>query len=281
MIERQLTQDHLTAYAGHLLSEERSGGTIEKYVRDAGAFARWLAGEPVTRERAAAWREHLASSGYAPVTVNSMVAAVNQFFAFLGWEDCKVKALKIQRKLFRDDRKELTREKYQRLLDSAHELGRERLALLLETICATGIRVSEVKYITVEAAQVGRAEISLKGKLRTILLPGKLCRKLKKYARQQKNASGEIFLTRSGKSLSRRQIWAEMKRLCKVAGVAPSKVFPHNLRHLFARTFYKVCRDVVKLADVLGHSSIETTRIYLISTGVEHMKILSRMRLIQ
>jgi len=166
-------------------------------------------------------------------------------------------------------------------LDSAHELGRERLALLLETICATGIRVSEVKYITVEAAQVGRAEISLKGKLRTILLPGKLCRKLKKYARQQKNASGEIFLTRSGKSLSRRQIWAEMKRLCKVAGVAPSKVFPHNLRHLFARTFYKVCRDVVKLADVLGHSSIETTRIYLISTGVEHMKILSRMRLIQ
>lgn len=153
--------------------------------------------------------------------------------------------------------------------------------MLLETICATGIRVSEVKYITVEAAQVGRAEISLKGKLRTILLPGKLCRKLKKYARQQKNASGEIFLTRSGKSLSRRQIWAEMKRLCKVAGVAPSKVFPHNLRHLFARTFYKVCRDVVKLADVLGHSSIETTRIYLISTGVEHMKILSRMRLIQ
>ena len=192
-----------------------------------------------------------------------------------------MKALKIQRKLFRDDRKELTREEYQRLLDSAHELGRERLALLLETICATGIRVSEVKYITVEAAQVGRAEISLKGKLRTILLPGKLCRKLKKYARQQKNASGEIFLTRSGKSLSRRQIWAEMKRLCKVAGVAPSKVFPHNLRHLFARTFYKVCRDVVKLADVLGHSSIETTRIYLISTGVEHMKILSRMRLIQ
>ena len=206
---------------------------------------------------------------------------MNQFFTFLGWEDCRVKALKIQRKLFRDDRRELTREEYERLLDAARGLDRERLALLLETICATGIRVSEVKYITVEAARAGRAEVSLKGKLRTILLPGKLCRKLKKYARAQKIASGEIFLTRSGRSLSRRQIWAEMKRLCKAAGVAPSKVFPHNLRHLFARTFYKVCRDVVKLADVLGHSSIETTRIYLISTGAEHMKILSRMHLIQ
>ena len=192
-----------------------------------------------------------------------------------------MKSLKIQRKLFRDDRRELTREEYQRLLDAARGLGRERLALLLETICATGIRVSEVKYITVEAARAGRAEVSLKGKLRTILLPGKLCRKLKKYARAQKIASGEIFRTRSGKSLSRRQIWAEMKRLCKSAGVAPSKVFPHNLRHLFARTFYKVCRDVVKLADVLGHSSVETTRIYLISTGAEHAGILRKMRLIQ
>ena len=155
------------------------------------------------------------------------------------------------------------------------------LSLLLEAIAGTGIRVSEVKYLTVEAARQGVAEIALKGKIRTILLPGKLCRKLLQYARKQKTASGEIFLTRSGRSLSRRQIWAEMKRLCKAAGVAPSKVFPHNLRHLFARTFYKVCRDVVKLADVLGHSSIETTRIYLISTGAEHMKILSRMHLIQ
>ena len=281
MIERQLTQDHLTAYAGHLLSEERSGGTIEKYVRDAGAFARWLAGEPVTRERAAAWREHLASSGYAPVTINSMLAAVNGLFRFLGWEECRVKFLKVQRRLFRDQSRELTRPEYDRLLEAAHADGQERLALLMEAICSTGIRVSEVKYITVEAARTGRAEISLKGKLRTILLPGKLCRKLKKYAKAQKIASGEIFLTRSGRSLSRRQIWAEMKRLCKKAGVAPSKVFPHNLRHLFARTFYRICRDVVKLADVLGHSSIETTRIYLISTGAEHAGILNRMRLIQ
>ena len=281
MEDRMITREALGKFTLMLRERERSPGTIEKYLRDIRAFAAWLGGAEVTRERAAAWRDSLLERGYAPVTVNSMVAAVNQFFAFLGWEDCKVKALKIQRKLFRDDRKELTREEYQRLLDSAHELGRERLALLLETICATGIRVSEVKYITVEAAQAGRAEISLKGKLRTILLPGKLCRKLKKYARQQRTASGEIFLTRSGKSLSRRQIWAEMKRLCKAAGVAPSKVFPHNLRHLFARTFYRVCRDVVKLADVLGHSSVETTRIYLISTGAEHIQILRKMRLVQ
>ena len=281
MEDRMITREALGKFTLMLRERERSPGTIEKYLRDIRAFAAWLGGAEVTRERAAAWRDSLLERGYDPVTVNSMVAAVNQFFTFLGWEDCKVKALKIQRKLFRDDRKELTREEYQRLLDSAHDLGRERLALLLETICATGIRVSEVKYITVEAAHAGRAEISLKGKLRVILLPGKLCRKLKKYARAQKIASGEIFLTRSGRSLSRRQIWAEMKRLCKAAGVAPSKVFPHNLRHLFARTFYKVCRDVVKLADVLGHSSIETTRIYLISTGAEHMKILSRMHLIQ
>ena len=281
MERKTVTKEEIRQFSDALAEEERSAGTIEKYVRDVRRFAVWLDGEEVSRERTAAWRDGLLERGYAPVTINSMVAAVNQFFTFLGWEDCKVKALKIQRKLFRDDRRELTREEYQRLLDAAHGLGRERLALLLETICATGIRVSEVKYITVEAAHAGRAEISLKGKLRTILLPGKLCRKLKKYARQQKTASGEIFLTRSGKSLSRRQIWAEMKRLCKAAGVAPSKVFPHNLRHLFARTFYRVCRDVVKLADVLGHSSIETTRIYLISTGSEHANILRKMHLVE
>ena len=281
MEQKTVTKEEIRQFSDALTEEERSAGTIEKYVRDVRRFAVWLDGEEVSRERAAAWRDGLLERGYAPVTINSMVAAVNQFFTFLGWEEFRVKALKIQRKLFRDDRRELTREEYQRLLDAAHGLGRERLALLLETICATGIRVSEVKYITVEAAHAGRAEVSLKGKLRTILLPGKLCRKLKKYARQQKTASGEIFLTRSGKSLSRRQIWAEMKRLCKAAGVAPSKVFPHNLRHLFARTFYKVCRDVVKLADVLGHSSIETTRIYLISTGSEHANILRKMHLVE
>ena len=198
----------------------------------------------------------------------------------MGWPDCKVKHLKLQRRLFRDDSRELTKAEYERLIATAEEMGKERLSLLMEAICGTGIRVSEVQYLTIEAAQQGKVEIYLKGKVRTILIPGKLCKKLLKYAKKHKIASGEIFLTRGGKSLSRKQIWAEMKALCKKAGVAPSKVFPHNLRHLFARTFYRVCRDVAKLADVLGHSSIETTRIYLISTGAEHAKTMDMLRLV-
>ena len=196
------------------------------------------------------------------------------------WQDCGVRSLKIQRKLFRSSDRELTREEYERLLAAARAEGRMRLALLLETICATGIRVSEVRYITVEAARAGKAEIALKGKIRTILLPGKLCRKLLKYAKTQKNASGEIFLTRSGSSLSRKQIWAEMKALCRKAGVEPTKVFPHNLRYLFARCFYQACRDIAKLADVLGHSSVETTRIYLITTGAEHARTMDQLKLV-
>lgn len=209
-----------------------------------------------------------------------MLVSLNRFFGFLGWNDCQVKTLRIQRRLFREDCKELTREEYQRLIAAAQSTGRERLMLLMETICSTGIRVSEVKYITVEALKLGKAEISLKGKIRTILLPNKLCRKLLKYAKKQRTASGEVFLTRNGTGLSRKQIWAEMKSVCEKARVAASKVFPHNLRHLFARTFYKVCRDVARLADVLGHSSIETTRIYLISTGVEHARTLELLRLV-
>ena len=277
---RQLTKDQLTAYAAYLRAEERSPGTIENYLRHVGAFAAWAGKRLLSRELAAEWKAHLLSRGYAPVSVNAMLAALNGFFRFLGREDCRVKFLKIQRRLFREAGRELTRPEYERLLAAAQSRGQERLALLMETICATGIRVSEVKYITVEAAQRGRADISLKGKIRTILIPSKLCRKLLKYAKAQKTASGEIFLTRSGKSLSRRQIWAELKRLCKYAGVEPSKVFPHNLRHLFATTFYKACKDIARLADVLGHSSIETTRIYLISTGAEHAKALARLGLV-
>ncbi len=187
-----------------------------------------------------------------------MLSAVNRLLKFLGREDCRIRFLRAQRKTFREQNRELMRAEYQRLLDTAAEHGQERLGLLMETICATGIRVSEVQYITVEAVQSGRAEISLKGKIRTILLPSKLCRKLLKYARKQKTASGEIFLARSGKPVSRRQIWREMKALCKKAEVEASKVFPHTLRHLFATLFYKVCRDIAKLADVLGHSSINT-----------------------
>ena len=231
----RLTPETIAAYALYLRSEEHAPGTIEKYLRDVRSFAAWLEERTVTKDLAAAWKEHLVSTNHAPATVNSMLAAINSLFRFQG-RDFRVKFLKVQRRMFRDSTRELTRPEYDLLVDTARASGKERLALLMEAICGTGVRVSEVKYLTVEAAQRGRAEITLKGKIRVILLPNKLCRKLLKYARKEKIASGELFVTRSGKSLSRRQIWAEMKRLCKAAGVAPEKVFPHNLRHLFATT---------------------------------------------
>ena len=279
-MSRRVTAEQIAAFRQHLLEDEREPTTILKYLRNVEDFAAWLAGEPVCKEQVIQWKEHLQRSGQQPVAVNGKLSALNRFFAFLGWSDCRVKHLRIQRRMFRSTARDLTREDYTRLVETAQALGRDRLALLIETICATGIRVSEVQYITVEAARAGQTTISLKGKLRTILLPGKLCRKLLKYARKKKIASGEIFLTRSGRGLSRRQIWAEMKALCDRAGVERSKVFPHNLRHLFARTFYRDCRDVVKLADVLGHSSIETTRIYLISTGAEHARQMAKLGLV-
>ena len=280
MYEHILTEERIAAYGRNLATEERSHGTIENYLRHVRIFAAWLNGTPATKEQAAGWKEYLISQGYAPTTINSMLAALNGLFRFLGWDECRVKFLKVQRRLFRDAGRELTRPEYEHLLETAKERGQDRLVLLMEAICATGIRVSEVRYITVEAAQRGRAEISLKGKIRTILLPRKLCRKLLKYAKKNKTVSGEIFLTRNGTSLSRRQIWAELKPLCKYAGVEPSKVFPHNLRHLFATIFYKACKDIVRLADVLGHSSIETTRIYLVTSGTEHIRQLERLGLV-
>ena len=275
-----ISGEEIRGFCQHLRSEEREPGTIEKYRRDVRAFAAWLQGREVSKERVVEWKEHLRRSGYAPVTINSMLTAANQFFRFLGWDELRVRSLRIQRRVSRSRERELTREEYVRLVETARGLGKERLALLLETICATGIRVSEVKYITVEAAETGRAEVSLKGKIRTILIPNKLCRKLRKYARKQKTASGEIFLTRSGRGLSRRQIWAEMKAICAKAGVPAGRVFPHNLRHLFARCFYRACRDVVQLADVLGHASVETTRIYLASSGTEHARRMERLGLV-
>ena len=275
-----LTMNQFGLFQQHLAEEERELGTIEKYMREVKKFALWQGRRKVTKETVSEWKEQLRQSGYKPETVNGKLSAVNKFLSCMGWGECCVKYLKIQRRLFRSTGRELTKDEYTRLVETAQGLGKTRLALLIETICATGIRVSEVKYITAEALRAGRADISLKGKIRTVLLPGKLCRKLQKYAKKQKITSGEVFLTRSGKGVSRRQIWAEMKALCKQARVAPSKVFPHNLRHLFARTFYRVSRDVAKLADVLGHSSIETTRIYLISTGAEHVRQLERLGLI-
>ena len=280
MQNRHINLEELEMFRDSLQARERSGATVEKYLRDVRQFGTWLGGAAVTKAAVAAWKAQLLAQGRSPGTVNGKLTALDRFFACLGWEGCGVRHLRVQRRLFRDERRELTREEYARLIETAQALGKARLALLMETLCATGIRVSELRYITVEAARAGRAEISLKGKIRTILLPGKLCRKLLKYAKKNQIASGELFRTRGGRSLNRKQIWAEMKAVCAAAGVAPGKVFPHNLRHLFARTFYRACRDVARLADVLGHSSIETTRIYLISSGAEHARTLDRLRLV-
>lgn len=259
---------------------EREDSTIESYMRTARRFAAWLDGRTVTKELTAAWKAQLLEQGYRPVSVNAMLAAVNKLFVCMGREDCKVRYLKLQRQMFRKSERELTRAEYQRLLDAAQARGDIRLLLLLETLCVTGIRVSELQYITVEAARNGVVEIALKGKIRTILLPTNLCRKLLKYAKKCGIIHGQIFLTKNGNGLSRRFIWAEMKKLCEAAKVARSKVFPHNLRGLFAaRTFYAACRDVVRLADVLGHSSIETTRIYLLSTAKESARQMDRLGL--
>jgi len=278
-----ITKETVAAFERFLEEGEKSPGTVEKYLRDIRAFVDFMEKEnvsAVTGTVVMRWKEALLAGGKKPVTVNSNLAALNCFFTANGWEDCRVKPLRVQRRLFRESDRELTQREYHRMVETARTLKRERLALLMEAICATGIRVSEVKEVTVEAAEKRRAEIRLKGKVRVILLPAKLCRKLLKYAKKQNIVSGEIFLTRNGKGMSRKQIWAEMKAICRAAGVEPSKVFPHNLRHLFARCFYQVCHDLARLADVLGHSSIETTRIYLISTGEEHAKTLDCLRLI-
>lgn len=276
----QITEEKVAQFAQMLLKEERSPGTIENYLRHIRAFAQWLNGQEVTLEAVTAWKGNLLDKEYSPGSINAMLLALNRFFKFMGWNDCKVKSLRIQRQMFRETTKELTRKEYVQLLSAAQAQGKNRLVLLMEAICCTGIRVSEVQYLTVESVREGKAVISLKGKIRTILIPSKLRKKLLQFAQKQKTISGAIFRTRNGTPISRKQIWAEMKALCKKAGVAASRVFPHNLRHLFARTFYSSCKNVVMLADVLGHSSVETTRIYLISTGIEHEQQLEHLGLI-
>lgn len=270
----------LTQFREHLISEEKSSATVEKYCRDAEAFLRYTRGAELTKELVIAYKNRLKEENYAVRSINSMLASINSLFSFLGWNDLRVKSIRIQQKLFCPEEEELTRSEYERLVQTAKMRQNERLSLILQTICGTGIRVSEVQYITVEAAKRGEAVVSLKGKTRTILIVRELQKKLLRYASEQKIAQGQIFVNRAGKPLSRTSIWREMKSLCKEANVSPDKVFPHNLRHLFARVFYAIEKDIAKLADILGHSSINTTRIYIISTGKEHREHIERMRLV-
>lgn len=281
LTDRFITKQTMDRFYEYLIEEERSSGTIEKYIRDVRLLQSWLESAPVTKENASRWKQELLQSGRAPSTVNSMLAAANTYFRFMGWDEFKLKSIRLQRRFFRENERELTKAEYQLLMETAKKRGDERLALLMETICATGIRVSEVPYITTDAIKKGRARISMKGKLRTILIPAQLCRKLRKYATKHRIGRGEIFLTKNGTRLERKQIWAQMKALCKYAGIERNKVFPHNLRHLFARCFYRISHDISSLADVLGHSSIETTRIYLISTESEHIKKIAHLGLVQ
>ena len=275
-----LTDKLVAEFSAHLKQEEKSQNTTEKYLRDVRMFAAHFRGTEITKEMVIAYKSKLLAEHYAVRSVNSMLASLNSLFTFLGWSDCKVKSMKLQRQIYCPEEKELTKAEYLRLVNTAKRKGKERLNLILQTICGTGIRVSELEYITVEAAKSGKAVVALKGKTRSVFLVKELQKKLLRYATEQNISSGTIFITRNGKPLSRTNIWREMKGLCQEAGVHPQKVFPHNLRHLFARVFYGIEKDIAKLADILGHSSINTTRIYIISTGSEHRKRMENMHLI-
>lgn len=276
----RMTNKQLDDFQTHLYHEERSQGTIEKYLRDIKSLCVFLRGKAVTKEAVIAWKDHLLCQNYAISTINSMLVAVNGFFRYMGWKECCVKALKRQRQIFRDQQRELSRTEYIRLLKAAQSRGNHRLFLVIQTICSTGIRVSELQFITVDAVDTGKALVHCKGKIRTILLPKDLRKLLNSWIKKQRISSGPIFVTRNGKPLDRSNIWHDMKNLCKDAQIDPQKVFPHNLRHLFARTFYRLDKDLSKLADVLGHASIETTRIYIMETGLTHERLVSRLELL-
>ncbi len=266
-------------YLNHLMEEEKSVATLKKYRHDLNELQNYLQGMLLTKSILIEWKKYLIGK-YAPSTVNSMLIAVNGYLRFFSWHDLSMKLLKIQKPLFSDENKELTREEYARLVMTASKRSNARLSLILQTICATGIRVSELKFITIEAVQTGRTEISNKGKRRVIFLPQQLRKLLRKYAQKHGKISGPVFTTRTGKPLDRSNIWRDMKALCTEAKVAPEKVFPHNLRHLFARTFYSLEHDLSRLADILGHSSIVTTRIYTAESGTVHARQMGRLGLV-
>ena len=276
---RKITQKLIAPYNCYLVEQEKSEATIEKYMRDLLAFFHHFEGKVLDKMDLLEWKTLLLDK-YAPASVNSMLAAINGLMDYLNWSDLKVKPLKLQKAMFSDSKKELSKEEYLRLVRTAKTKGNEKLSLIIQTICSTGIRVSELKFITVEAVQAGKVEINNKGKLRTIFLPQQLRSILRKYLSKQKRTSGMIFVTRTGKPVNRSNIWRYMKALWKSADVSASKVFPHNLRHLFARIYYTLEKDLSRLADILGHSNVNTTRIYTMESGIVHAKQMERMGLI-
>jgi integrase/recombinase XerD len=279
MRQQKLQENMIPLYEAYLQEEEKSAATIEKYLHSVRQFVAVCTGKKIDKAVVLEYKAKLARI-YTPASANAVLAAINGFLRIWGFESCCVKPFKVQKKLYCPEEKELTREEYVRLVKAAKAKNSERLALLLEAICATGIRVSELQFITVEAVLQGEAIVTCKGKTRTVFLPTALQKKLRRYIQRQKIQDGPVFITRTGKPVNRSNIWREMKALCTRANVAPSKVFPHSLRHLFARCFYSIDHDVAKLADILGHSNINTTRIYIITTGAEHRRKMDTMRLV-
>ena len=278
MADRILSEETINTFREYLVLEEKSTATVEKYLRDVRAFHLFACQRAVTKERMMAYKKYLIEKGYAASSINSMLASLNSLLDFQGWSDCKVKNIKTQRQTYCAEEKELTKSEYLRVLEAAKD--RPQLHLILETICGTGIRVSELQFFNAEAVKRGEITVSCKSKTRTILLPSKLKKMLPDHAKKNGIRSGAIFITRNGKPLDRSNIWAQMKSLCEAAGVKASKVFPHNLRKLFARTFYGIEKEIAKLADILGHSSIDTTRIYIMTAGTEHRRKIERLGLV-
>ena len=278
MAERKITENQIQLFHQYLIREEKSTATMEKYLRDVRAFAAYVGERSVTKEEVLDYKKHLQLKDYAVRSINSMLASLHSLLVFLGWSDCKVKFIKQQKQTYCAEDQELSKAEYMRLLEAAKK--KPQLCLVMQTICGTGIRVSELRYFTVEDVKQGEVIVNCKGKTRTILIPGKLRKLLLDYARKEEIHSGVIFVSRNGNPLNRSCIWAQMKELCKAAGVNSSKVFPHNLRKLFARTFYGIEKDIAKLADILGHSSIDTTRIYIMTTGTEHRKKIEQLGLV-
>ena len=279
MKERIITENMLEMFILDLREKERSESTIEKYRHDLRSLMTYAGGLPIEKCLVISYKTELGQK-YALSSANSMIAAANSFFKFFGWNECCIHQFKIQKKVFCSEEKELTKTEYIRLVQTAKKNGKERLYLLLQTICGTGIRVSELQFITVDAVKRGEAIVSCKNKTRTVFIVRELQKKLQRYIREKNITTGPVFVTKTGSTMNRCNIWKEMKALCEEAEVSPDKVFPHNLRHLFARTFYGIKKDIAKLADVLGHSNIDTTRIYTISTGFEHRRQLESMRLV-
>lgn len=278
-MKNKLTGRQLNAFARYLRENEKSPATQAKYLHDVRAFYAFTAGREIDKQAVLDYKAHLGAH-YAATSANSMLAALNTYLRFCERTELCVKRFKVQREVFCAQQKELSKGEYFKLLEAARRGNNQRLCLILQTICGTGIRVSELPYITVESLHTGQPTVRCKGKNRRIFIVPELRKKLIRYAKEQGIRKGSIFVTKSGKPITRHTVWRQMKGLCKAAGVLPSKVFPHNLRHLFARTFYKIEKDLAKLADILGHASINTTRIYIVTTGQEHLRKMQQMHLI-